>query len=273
MKTIWAAAIIIFSCIVLACEEKADSLNLPYHERLVIDGMIRNQDLGVQNVRVVRTLPLNEIDPSDIGVVTNADVFLQCGDTVRQLLYQDELYRNLSLSIFAGKCYTLTVDWNGKHAWATTVVPYSPAVDTIEVNTQSTPEGWQCTAEAFVSPRVQEAYTAHWTLVSRVSAGRDSIISSSPEQTPLTMEQAAGDGRIHFQYSSPAGLGLGDTLYFDCIAYDKPYYDYYISRGDPFFSGVPTYSYFEGPVRWNVKGDGVGLFVGWADTFRKIGLP
>ena len=275
MKTILTSFIIFFGCLPIACESSEDSVDIPYQERLVIDAYLVPQHNSVQFISVRRTLSFNEDYSIEQGTIRNARVFLQYGDTVRDFLYdQNSGYRNDSISIIAGRSYTVTAEWNGKRAWATTLVPSFPAIDTITLTRQDSPDGPKYAVEASITPHPQEAYIASWMIQRHIAVGRDSLIYIPPlETTPMIAENAEDDGRLHFHCNFQTNFPSGDSLSFECTAFDRPYYDYYVSRGDPWFSGVPTYSYFEGAVRWNVKGDGVGLVVGLVPTDRKMGLP
>ena len=271
MKSFAASLIVLLGCLPLACEENTDSLELPYQERLVINGYLQVQPSLEQIIHVSRTLPLNENNSSDKGIVRNAQVFLQFGDTVRQLMYEDDQYHIDGISIFAGRVYTVTVEWNGKRAWANTLAPFPPFIDTVIVGRHNTLDGPVYTAEALVTPHTGEIYMPIWDF-----ASNDTLFTLiSQTQGPLTAEDVAEDGCIHFRFvfRLPSAPGPFEHLLFTCYSYDRPYYDYYISRGDPGFSGVPTYSYFTGPVRWNVQGEGIGLFVGQAMNVRVGILP
>jgi len=265
---------LLFLGLPLGCEENTDSLDLPYRERLVIEGIIVPGPLRGA-VRVARTFPLTANNQVIEGTVLDALVFLRYGDTTRQLHLNRErsLYDNDSIIVTAGNTYTLLVDWNGKHAQATTRVPSPPLMDTVYVARRNMNDSVLYTAEALLNPRADEAYDASWIFHTLTSGGRDSAIYLDFSQAPLVAEDAAADGRIHFLFAFRTTSVVHDTLQFNCTSFDRAYYDFYISRGDPEFSGVPTYSYFEGPVRWNVQGEGVGLFYGASNSHLKVPLP
>ena len=247
----------------LACEYTTDSLNLPYEERLVIQGYIYNDESGGghEHVYVGRTLPLDKDNPEHNQILTDAKVQLSYGDMTRPLPFDSggAVYFNDSFAVSPGTIYTLTVEWGGKRAWASTRIPLPVQIDTVTLTREITGNSNVYTAQADVVPRPDEVYLSDWVIYNRESSIHEIIRPAGP----LRQQDASADGHLHFTYKFESGNRV-DSVHFNCVAYDKPYYDYYISRGNPDFSGVPVYSYFEGPVRWNVEGDGVGLFVGEA---------
>ncbi|RPI71382.1 MAG: hypothetical protein EHM47_10325 [Ignavibacteriales bacterium] len=115
--------------------------------------------------------------------------------------------------------------------------------------------------EGSVVPRASESYAATWVFVNlngMISEEAEEFIQVTPpsnEQIYLTTDEIPSN-----LLSSRTG-NLGIRIY----VYDNAFYDYFSTQG----SGQTPDAIFGqsgSNVKWNITGDGIGMFIGRTDT-------
>ena len=215
-------------------------------------------------------------------------------------------YEAPGLVVQSGNTYALRIEWQGKVATAETIVPAAPAIEqprftfsrTSEFTTNAnvfltgdttkllSKNGMIAVVPATtavvtlnVRSRVTEMYRVSFFSV-RDSQSRDSLGG----ETSLGVQNAqsgasASSGTVTLRQSlslvrrfPPANFILPARIYPPTAsislvvqAADSAYYDYVVSNARANSGNNPIGSEGINP-RWNVKGDGIGIFIGTAET-------
>ncbi len=152
IHSVLAAAGLLVAYVVIAqifagCGQVVTGANIPHEERLVINGaVIAGQQ--IRNIQITRTIaPLDTFNMDKVRI-TDADARITVEGREYRLRLQsavDSIKTNYGQTIAGpscyetvegliaenGKTYTLTVNWNGKTATATTTVPQTPVVASV----------------------------------------------------------------------------------------------------------------------------------------------
>jgi hypothetical protein len=246
------------------CQTIDDTEELPYTERLVISGEARSD---VVNVVVERTLRLSEAYDQRNARLIDADVRLTSRGISHRLFdpVGNGVYFSPNIPLAEGDECELIVQWRGKEARARTRLPARPRVDSMRISRVTSGGNTYESFSTTLTPSPRECYVSSWSLY----AGR--IFFGEPDSRPRTTEDAENDGKLHFVTRNDYSGVQMDSVKFFIEAYDMPYYEFYISRGNIEFVGLPV-SFFSAPFSSNVTGDGVGLFVGRSTFWTSIRL-
>jgi hypothetical protein len=253
------------------CEEVADPSDVPYVEKMVVTGTIT---VGSQNdtIRFSRTLPLNQLYSPTDAELTDVNATITTASTGQSFRLQHLGHGNYiapGLTPVAGETYTLAATWHDHSVTAFTTAPEKPVIDTITVNSHID-ENIRINGEPvlgyYLDVAVRPLENAACGLRYSINSGDSSIwidhwtYSYEYDEVLLRHEDAGADGKLHL---SP----LSNPLYYEppytgtvwVFAYDRPYYDYFTTRYDNNDDDNPFSTPGE-KVRWNVKGDGIGVF-------------
>lgn len=285
-------------CGLLGCESIVTDASLQYSEKIVISGVLTAGD-SLKNIHISRTVaPLDTFSTEKIYVgdaVASITVDgkpypleLQSLADIDSLYIQNGLVRSLyrvpNLVVEAGKRYALRVEWRGKVATAETFVPEPIEIISARLVPKEVVEtvlymsgGLSQTRTTYASvevtlrPRPNETYgiakyeTYQYEILPSVFRYR--FGQNVPGVTVLGT--SAQNGSLLLQKTTDYGYPLHNRyrLYVGCFSFDAAAQSYFRSlRADmPFGTGtLPSILYGE-PGRnpeWNIRGDGIGLFVG-----------
>ena len=227
---------------------------LPYVERPVIAAQVLEGADSV-HLSVTRTLPTTSAYDPSAAAVTDAAVTVRTGGTAYPVVHRgDGRYSAGGLRVAAGAIFDLDLTWNGHAVTSQTFVP-APA----QVGSSSfAPEQTGGTLRSVIMPRPGETYCQSWAI--RGPAGRrltGGTFTSALEGT------GTSDSLVLSEAYSSLPLQAGDTLYAVVHAFDSQFTAYFASRGAnrPGHDDL-VFSEAGGTVRWNVHGDGIGMFIG-----------
>lgn len=254
-----------------ACEQTVD-VDTPYVERLVVNGVLRYGE--PLRVSISRTLPLDRpIEHSEgwLNDVTGSILVEQQPGTIDRvaLVYTgDSSIYTADLTLLPGRRYSLEAQWNGRRVTASTLVPFPVPIDSIWLDPRKDPYDRGNEYYTFVArfrPVADQVYRLAYRLDnlsgggSLTTYGRDRIARRS---------DTLRDGVIAMAFEGFLDFRPEDI---DAVlhTFDAPYYDfyqtYYLNNdGDGAFSGGSDLT------RWNVSGDGIGLFIGYAVSIRRV---
>jgi len=252
----------------LSCEEGTNLTDFPYVERMVINGVVEAGGTEVV-VHFSRTLRQDETFNPARAALADVSAMIISGSGSSYPLVHDTLglYRAIGLTLIPGERINLEAKWNGRRAAASTVVPYPP--DAVSSRLSHDTTGSQLyTLHTIVRARVGEAYGQTWELRRSGELAAGGVFR---EVVRLVNANAWSEAQIVEEYVF--SLDPLDTLLAIVHSYDDAFYDFFITRG----SNVPGYDDLlfrqtGGPIKWNVTGDGIGLFVGHATTTAPV-LP
>lgn len=253
-----------FICIVVlnSCEQPLEEEEFPYEMKLVISGILEPNEL-VDEIHIGRTLP--------IGVPFNEN-FADLTDAVAAVISEGIFYplRHISKGIYttdsliahAGNRYFLVVQYQDKSVSAETYIPLPGIVTNFDLKTELQSDGQTSGfMEGTVVPKASESYAATWIFVNN-----NGVISVEAEEfiqvTPPSNEQVyLMTDEIPSNLLNNTTGDLGIRIY----VYDHAFYNYFRTQG----SGQTPDAIFGqsgSNINWNVKGDGIGMFVGRMDT-------
>lgn len=290
------SAMILFT--MLGCENIVTDASLPYSEKIVISAVLTAGD-SLKNIHISRTVaPLDTISAQKIyigdaraSITVDGKSYplqLQGTDYVDSIYIRDGLLRSLyhvpNLVVEAGKHYKLRVEWQGKTATAETFVPKPIEIISARIIPKEVVETIIFTTGGFLQTRSTYA-SVELALRPRPNEtfGIAAFGLSENDILPVEFRRGFGqhiptvtvlgssvqNGTLILQkqsiYDYP--LYLRNRLYVGCSSFDAAADSYFRYRNNdtPFGTGtLPGILYGE-PGRnpdWNIRGDGIGLFVG-----------
>ncbi|MCU0426388.1 MAG: DUF4249 domain-containing protein [Candidatus Kapabacteria bacterium] len=285
------------SCITTLTEP----LDVSFQETLVIRGVVCSGE-PVRDIAITKSLnALDNLSDSAVAVwdaqgtlTVNGRSFpltVQPNRTNPHASLYHALNNGAPIIAESGSTYSLTVQWKGKTASAETSVPAAPDVQTVQTlrreilsltsatyipGTQpvtTTRRDTLLGAEVSILPRAETAYRAGVYLTD--TQGR--ILTETFDgglvfsTTASNASSSLVTGLLPLQTQAFARRMPVRTI-VSVVAFDKAYYTYSQTRS----RGQQASNLFGGTngenVLWNVKGAGIGLFIGLAET-RRVVIP
>lgn len=251
----------------IGCNQEAVVENdLPFHERLVIQSTLREQSSIIVNVSKTQPLTTSMSGKQDIE---NAIVVI----TSPALYYPDTLlhtgggnYVNCNTIAFTSVDYSLKVSWGNKHCSASTRIPKIPVVTDAKLHIPTLALG-DSTAyvTCLIKPETGFFYYASIVLDDEFSSfyWEDSLIGRAKKYTEVNEK-----GLLEIKSREIPLQLYRDWRYMVHVviyAYDDQLYNYFLTQNanlasNSIFTSVGT------NTRWNVHGDGLGLFIGHSFT-------
>ncbi len=168
----------------------------------------------------------------------------------------------------AGKRYSITVQWQGKTAQATTFVPQPAIIDSLAIYAQL---GTQPTIilDAILTPRPKEVYFINQIHRVQPPSYPYLLTYQGDFSTGLRIQDTLSNGKLFLRsligrgYSNLAQNLPSYQSSAQVYAFDEAYWEYYkTSRYDNIhYDGNPFVSQ-RTSVKGNVTGDGLGIFAG-----------
>lgn len=259
-------AFLVCSCALFSitgCEQIVDDPGiLPYYEKVVVRGVLEAGNTGV-TLSITRTLPPLDEYTDDKAAVQGAVVILRHNGVHDTLRDQGKgRYYAPDISIQPGDIYELTVEWNGKKAFATTTIPFYPNVQAVH-KTQSQSSRYDYFLVAAIVPRPNEVYGA--TSEYRLPPPDNGTYRSNRIYEVKHSTDTTGNGLLTIQSGSFLWYREGGTDFIRVHAYGPAYYKYFTASDDHDDNDSP----FNQPTsdnQWNIQGDGIGMFIGMAST-------
>lgn len=258
----------------ISCEQTVTNVELPYVEQLVIDCIMDSGDL-VDSVIITKTLPPLAKWEIEKTIVTDAKVTISDGTKIYELNYQNNFYNSKDLIAESGKTYYLTVEWKGKKATATTFVPYPIEIPEIKWDVREASDFWgqwyEVTPYALVKPTKNVVYNSGY--ITTYHSGGYPTYFYIARETDINADGLIKIDFFNGYYTENADINYIKQYFKDYVfvlhSYDKQFYQFFITRyngqsGDEIFGGNSN------NIQWNIKGDGIGLFIGRATTYKKI---
>jgi hypothetical protein len=270
MKThISLAFLLLFVVTLASCEVVVDCNELPFLEKLVVEGVLR-ADSTMPTIYFSRTLPLSTTYSREAAVLTDVQATIRdVGGAEYPLHYiGDGGYTNDSLVPRSGHTYQLVAIGAGKQISATTVVPVAVPIDSIDFSPSHDPYGgYSGRYRLRVRPLAPTAFQA--TYQSRYSA-RSPWQEEMIYPTNTDRSQDADSAGNLWVTNRSYYIYYGDSTRYEAVlyTYDPAFYDYAHSlrdgsNEDPFASAGTN-------PRWNIQGEAIGYFFGVARSTRPI---
>jgi hypothetical protein len=249
----FTSRLLVLALFLVSCDESGLN-DFPYIERMVVAAVL---DAGTDSV-----LPVSEVYTPENSVLSGVTGRVMHGAEAFPLVQiVPGIYQAQGLRVDAGETYELEAEWQGKSVRATTRVPFPPSVIASTADLDSTGDG-RLTLTTVVGAASPEVYGQTWS--TRGPSGSDSggVFTSIQR-----FEDADANGNVSVSEVYHLSVAPTDTLYAVVYAFDRSFYDWFISRG----GNIPGYDdllfrQVGGSVTWNVEGDGIGMFLGRASS-------
>lgn len=256
---IFSAAAVFFSC-----EQPVEEEQIPYVPKLVVRAFLK-EGTGIKNVYIGRTLPVSVQYSSAFADLTDAGAVIINNNIVYPLKhYGNGLYKNDTLRIVRGEKYYLLANWQDLAASAETVVPRMGTVSSIQLKTEPSADK-SMFLQTDIIPYSDEVYACTWALFflnGTISAEADSFGTVAYKKVNgLLSTKSSHIPSYYISNSSIYGVRL--------FIYDHEYADFYNTQGSNRVSDA-IFGQTGSKIKWNIKGDGIGIFIGEADSLIKL---
>jgi hypothetical protein len=280
MKILLFAYILsVFLILISSCTEEL-KLDLPEpDDEIVIDGWIESNQYA--KVLLTRNAPFfSSIDSVSIRnlVLSRAKVTLSDGDSSEVLILRrnDEyfppyIFEGNEIKGEIGKTYTVTAEYGGKKAWASTTIPPKVGLDTIYLTLESGSDTLGSVHIEFTDPANEKNYYRVLTKV----RGKDRRFIS-----PLIMgfdDKYFSGAKFGFSMSrGPSSFissrvnkyfAVGDTVDIKFCTIDKESFDFWSTFQDEILNSTNPFASSLAKIKSNVKGSGLGVFTGYGVNF------
>jgi len=262
--------------VLAACEQTID-VELPYQERIVVNGFVGREEAtwGIPpTVHITRTLPpLDQTDTSRMRIDDVEAVITHRGTEYRLAKGSHTLMRlPAESSQWAGDSVILRVRGGGMTAASTTYIPKRPEI--VSANVVDFTTDWGETIKGIQLNIRAEAGSCVFTATTERFSSYGYYPMSLPmslSQVPVVVPGQRGTGMTDIVLDVPLRYRFdsGDSVQVVLYAMDGVYERHrssYAPGGGPFSSG--------GANPWfNVTGDGIGMFVGVSFMTTTVGIP
>lgn len=258
--------IIITSIFLISCESLEDvNQPIPYKEEFVTRGVLKAGKI-FEGVSFTKTLPLYIEYKIELAELKNVIAYIKVdGIKVIPLNYiANGIYKpKTSLIPEAGKTYELFASWNGRDVYAKTLVPYEPEIREVKFSSIGNEENFM-TGKVTIRPG--EIYGTSVALY-------DNGVTEWESDNVHSLTTAASGGLELIRtpkipkdyYNSPSYRSI---LTMHIFAFDEQYFEYFKTQN----ANEPIKNAFSqggGSIIWNVKGNGIGMFIGMSDVYRR----
>ncbi len=259
---------LLLSFLTFSCEQVVVEEELPYDLRIVIRGLLEDGQ-KVDNIYIGRTLPVSVPYRESFSHLTDANaVVIMDGDLYPLRHKGNGLYVNDTLFVIRGKTYQLIVQWENKLATAETSVPFPGNVSGSTIATRELNGKNETVVSTTIAPSDKETYGITWY----VSRQQGSILAESQEFGTIT-QAGIEPGNIITVLTSPLPPNIiaNETqfLYVRLHIFDKSFLNYYKTHTSSQISDA-VFGQPSANVRWNVMGDGIGMFIAKVTATRKV---
>jgi hypothetical protein len=268
--------------VAVACDTVPD-LDIPEpDDKIVIDGWIENGHYA--RVLLTSNAPyFSDLDSASIRelVLTRAKVSLTDGINTEILVLRKDknyfppyIYEGNRIKGETGKTYTITAEYGGKKAFASTTIPEPVPLDTIYFIRKDDSDSLRTMYIEFTDPGDEINYYRILTMIK----GKDTRYSSSIVMA--ISDRFFSGQKFGFKLKSGKSNMLtedserdfikGDTVSIKFCTIDKEHYEFWntyqdevMNAGNPFASSVSV-------IKSNVEGSGLGIWGGYGVTLYNV---
>jgi hypothetical protein len=251
-------------------------------DRIVIDGYIE-QGLQAKVMLTANSPYFSVIDSASLRnlVLTRAKVSLSNGDTSETLILRKDkdyfppyYYQGNIILGETGHTYTLTAEYGGKTAWATTTIPEPVKIDTSWFGLAEGEDSLGIIYLGFTDPGdVKNYYRIFTKRLGKDNKYISTLIMAIDDQyfqgnyTEFSLYRAP---ESYLETGDNSYFTLGDTVIIKLCTMDKSQYDFWssfqaevLNANNPFASAVSN-------LRSNVEGDGMGIWGGYGASYDTV---
>ncbi len=254
MKYIIAIFVLVF---LSACEKTLDDAVIPYVEQLVVFADVKPGEYDLE-LNISKTLPvLGVLKPED-AIISDVTGYITDGNKRWNIEYNTKYkYIIKNFEGEAGKTYQLFLDWRGKHIESKTTIPAGDEISVSNYYMIFNEDDWNLEDESW----------GEFTLMGHFKGSSEYVYLLSAETSygeyytrHFMIPNGNTVSRIDWFWGEINEIKNRNYTYKIEIT-DKVYYDYLEnSRGN--YDDFDFFSIGGLNIDWNVKGDGIGMFVG-----------
>lgn len=257
-----------FSFFFIGCEQTVEEEDFPYELKIVVRGIIE-AGKPIKDIYIGRTLPVTVKYYKEYADLTDAAVAITVDDSVYILKHTSNgLYSLNNLIPVKGKKYILIAQWQDKRATAETVVPIAGTIIGGSLINKTIDGKKTYYLESQVFPNNDEAYVTRWQALTI----NGNVAFESKEYGQCLKKSASSQGNILRILSSEVSTSYISSSFSFAVkfsVFDGAFYDYYITAGTNQVADA-IFGQSNANVRWNIKGDGIGMFIAKTDTVVKL---
>ncbi len=254
-------SLLLTAAILNSCEETMSDTELPYLEKMVVMCVL---EAGKPLVKfeITKTLPPLYSDGLWGGgndfIISGVTGSISDGSNVYSITkIGNMVYEAEGLIPEAGKTYTLSLKWKDKSVWAATTIPYPVSIDS--TGTRKDVSEWNqydslTFIVAYFKPNNSSVYFGYFLDGSKLYG--DAV---------KRYDRVSGSDYCSLVVS-PGWFNVIPEKYTVYVeSWDLPFYDYWTTRnnGD---SDNEIFSTSGVNIKWNIQGDGLGLFIGTSES-------
>jgi len=258
IKFIYIIGFFAISLILLQSCEKTIDGSLPYEEKLVVK-CILEEGQPAENIVITKTLPpmytnnySNEILKEII--VNNAVGYISDSERKYNLEYVgNSIYKAVDLVPKVGVTYQLYVTWNGHTATSQTYIPANPEIISLEVKQESKDFYGEIAIIKIKGARNTSYIPLSYSSGSNpfYNYGKvEFLLANSQSDTTNVTENQIWDYELNKYMTS------------EILSFPPEFYQYYNSISDGGKSPDGIFSSSGVNIKWNIKGEAIGLFLG-----------
>lgn len=264
--------------LVNGCEQTISNPELPYEVKLVINARLGDNSASAY---ISRTIPLTQKYNQEIALVRDARVVITSPDGSQSVMTFDSTSKYYTLqntNFIPGKNYTLRVEWYGMVATATTIIPPEPVweVDSVVIADTNVidydpdhPPRDKYRAFIKLKMNAQEniLYRANCLCYSS-SDTSDKLSYRFMLRSDMGRYIANAEGFIPgaIIFSEEPVKAVLINIYSSTSALD----DFYTSERNGDNNGGSIFGSFGTNPKFNVYGDGIGVFDGYTTGTKKV---
>ncbi len=251
-------------------------------DMIVIDGWIENGEIA--HVLLTKNTPFfTSIDSSSLRelVLTRAKVTIDNGIISENLILRKNedyfppyIYQSNKIKGEVGGSYTITAEFGGKKAFATTTIPESVGLDTLYFELAEGEDSLGILKFEFTDPSFQKNYYRFFT--KRV--GKDPRFISSFIMA-LNDQYFSGKKTEFSLFRSPESpilsekhnyFEIGDTVLFKLSTMDRESFEFWSSFQDEVLNSNNPFASSMIKLESNINGDGLGVWSGYGSTVYQL---
>lgn len=240
------------------CENSLEEAEFPFEFKLVVRGILE-EGQPLRNIYIGRTMPIQDSISPVFSRLTDATVAVMVDDRLVRLNHTSNgLYENTSVIVQRNKTYTLIASWEDKTATAVTYVPLPGTISSPEAKPVLKNNTTYHKIETTVTPMGDEAYAAVWQLLNITG---QSVVGEGTKAGPVIRRRSASELSFKVTTEEFPGLTANNKIGIRMYVYDGAFYDYYVTQNPNQVTDL-TFGQPQAGVKWNVSGDGIGMFIG-----------
>jgi hypothetical protein len=251
-----------------SCGDSIVNNDLGYKEHLVVRGIL----VAGEPITVYfgKSLPLQQTFDSANANLKNVFAYITHNLKNDTMYYTGNgIYKCKSLIAQNGETYSLFANWNNSVVRSETSVPFTASFQNASLDTVIENNDTSFTVKGVLTPRPGAVYGATWSIISSNPSYvlEDSVISILAREKDKDL---LGNLLIKTRkISIDLVRKWRSNLFIRVHAFDEQIYNFFITQ-DANNASNNIFGNSGVNLRWNVSGDGIGMFIGKTDFIVRV---